>query len=377
MGPRSLLAVALGASLALGVGAALAVGPRPPTLDDAPVTGDVDLAARAMQALGAGGVRALSVAVVDTAAPAGQQVRLAAVGTTAGAGSDPVHPATPFETGSVAKALDGLLLADMVERGEVDLDEPVGVLLPGTPLVGADATLVELATHRSGLPRLPPGSFLPGLLNRWSGADPYDETPADVLAAAAEAGAPGGSEPAYSNLGAAVLGLALAERAGRPWPDLLAERLAEPVGMSATSVATTPEEVPAGGAQPVRANGRAVEAWTAPGYAPAGVGPWSSAEDLAALATALLDGSAPGAAALEPVTAYTGDREIGLHWITSPLEDDTGEEHLVTWHNGGTGGTSTFVGLDRERGRAVVVLATTTRSVDDAALSLLLEAPGA
>ena len=43
----------------------------------------------------------------------------------------------------------------------------------------------------------------------------------------------------------------------------------------------------------------------------------------------------------------------------------------MVWHNGGTAGSSTFVGLDRGAGRAVVLLATTDRTVDDAALALL------
>ncbi|WP_299034017.1 serine hydrolase [uncultured Pseudokineococcus sp.] len=364
----------MGVSVLLGVGATALVGPAPPTLADAPVTGDADLAARAVEALGPEGVRALSVAVVDTTAPPPEQVRLAAVGTTAGAGSPPVDPGTPFETGSVAKALDGLLLADMVDRGEVRLDERVGDLVPGSPLAAdGEATLQELATHRSGLPRLPRSALLPALMSRYSGGDPYSGAPADLLEDAAGAGAPGGAEPEYSNLGAAVLGQALAERAGRPWPDLLAERVLDPVGMTSTSVATTPAEVPVEGAEPVRANGSEVEPWTAAGWAPAGVGPWSTAEDLARLATALLEASAPGARALEPVTEHSEDREIGLHWIVSSETAGDGGEHVVTWHNGGTAGSRTFVGLDRQRGRAVVVLASTDRSVDAAAVELLLQ----
>jgi len=146
--------------------------------------------------------------------------------------------------------------------------------------------------------------------------------------------------------------------------------------MTSTTVAATPADLPAGRAEPVRGSGAQAAPWTAAGWAPAGIGTWSTAADLARLSTALLEGSAPGARALEPVDEYTGDRRIGLHWIVSPLTADDGDEHVLTWHNGGTGGSSTFVGLDRERGRAVVVLAATDRSVDDAALDLLLqEAP--
>jgi len=205
--PRLRLALALGVSVLLGTGATALVGPAPPTLADAPVTGDADLAARAVAALGPEGVRALSVAFIDTTAPAPERVRLAAVGTTASPGGEPVDPSTPFETGSVAKALDGLLLAHMVEAGEVRLEERVGDLVPDSPLAAdGDATLQELATHRSGLPRLSRSALLSGFLSAYTGGDPYSGEPADLLEDAAGAGAPGGAEPSYSNLGAAVLG---------------------------------------------------------------------------------------------------------------------------------------------------------------------------
>ena len=64
-----------------------------------------------------------------------------------------------FEIGSVTKVFTSLLLADMVQRGEVALTDPIGKYLPADVKVpernGHAITLEDLATHTSGLPRMP------------------------------------------------------------------------------------------------------------------------------------------------------------------------------------------------------------------------------
>ena len=71
---------------------------------------------------------------------------------------------TLFEIGSVSKTFTALLLALAVERGEVKLDDPVRALLPAdwpVPRRGErEITLLELATHTSGLPNNPPNLTL-------------------------------------------------------------------------------------------------------------------------------------------------------------------------------------------------------------------------
>ena len=69
----------------------------------------------------------------------------------------PATPDTIAEIGSIGKVFTAFLLADMVERGDVALDDPVRKFLPSSVTVpsfgGKDITLVDLATHTSGLPR--------------------------------------------------------------------------------------------------------------------------------------------------------------------------------------------------------------------------------
>src|SRR5215813_3549741 len=66
---------------------------------------------------------------------------------------------TIFEIGSVSKVFTALVLADMVNRKEVNLDDPAAKYLPENVRMpernGKSITLLDLATHRSGLPPLP------------------------------------------------------------------------------------------------------------------------------------------------------------------------------------------------------------------------------
>lgn len=77
-----------------------------------------------------------------------------------------VDGGTVFEIGSITKIFTSLLLADMVCRGEVNLNDPAGKFLPGSVRMpersGRAITLLDLATHRSGLPPLPGNMKLDG-----------------------------------------------------------------------------------------------------------------------------------------------------------------------------------------------------------------------
>lgn len=106
--------------------------------------------------------------------------------------------------------------------------------------------------------------------------------------------------------------------------------------------------------------------WTGAAIGPAG-GIRASIEDMAVLMQSLLNGTAPGLAALDPVVAFAGrDVRIGAAWITMDVRGRT-----ITWHNGGTGGFRSWIGLDRAAGTGVVILSATSASVDPAGFRLL------
>ncbi|MFY1695115.1 MULTISPECIES: serine hydrolase domain-containing protein [unclassified Solwaraspora] len=337
-------------------------------------TGDAALAAEVRAVIDdPGGYRGLAVArIVDG------QVRTAGLGdrTTglAGASGEPVTPDTPFEIGSIGKTLTGMVLADQIADGQVDADTTLAEALPdqefGDPAVG-EITLAELASHRSGLPRLPPVGLAETLtmsLGALRGTDPYTGLDTDRIRetlADAEVG-DGRGEVDYSNFGMALLGIALAEQADTSFPELVRREIFDPLGLADTGYALDGAAVPDGAATGGMASGKATEPWQASGLAGAGIGPWSTAPDLATLVAAMLDGSAPGADAAQARFDAGEDSRIGYSWFTTSYD---GRE--IVWHNGATSGFRSYVGYDPATGDAVVVLGNTDKGVEPIGLSLL------
>src|SRR6202162_2452563 len=107
--------------------------------------------------------------VVGVVEPTGR--RVVASGNLANGDPRTLDGDTIFEIGSITKVFTSLLLADMVNRKEVALDDPAAKYLPEhlrMPERGGKAiTLLDLSTHSSGLPRVP------GNLNPKDPTNPY------------------------------------------------------------------------------------------------------------------------------------------------------------------------------------------------------------
>lgn len=265
-----------------------------------------------------------------------------------------------FEIGSVSKAITGLLYADACERGEVRPSTSLGELLPLGDCPAGQLTLASMSTHSSGLPRLPPYP------DRWQrsyslwrhGRNPYGEDLAELLAQARRVRLKS-PRPRYSNLGFELLGHAVAAAAGLTFRVLVAERLSNPLGLTSTYVPATNSNLGPRALSGSNRKGRSQDPWVGEALGPAG-GIRSTIGDMATLAGALLDGSAPGVAALDPVASFAGPAaRIGAAWMTLEAKGRT-----VTWHNGATGGFSSWIGLDRETGTAAVLLSATAGSLD-------------
>jgi CubicO group peptidase (beta-lactamase class C family) len=282
-----------------------------------------------------------------------------------GAGLD-----TEYEIGSVAKTMTSLLFADAVDSGALRADTAVGSLLDLNDSPAAGVTLEELASHRSGLPRIAGGmreranAIVAVLRHR----NPYTADLPRLLAHAKAARIFARGQFSYSNLGAALLGQALAVHAGTAYPDLLDHDLFTRLGMTRSTTPLTSHDLPAGAPTGWNAHGRGEQAWTLGAYAPAG-GVRSTPADMARYAQALLDRTAPGLSALEPRWDADNETRVGYAWFTDRLDGVD-----VTWHNGTTGGFSSMLALDPEHAAAVIVLANTAVALDDIAIPLLLDA---
>lgn len=352
------------AAVVTGVLTALLVGPNPPSLSEA-TTGDRDLARQVRTVLDTGdGYRGVEVALLENG-----KVRFAGLGSAGPDDATRVDDDTRFEIGSIPKAFTGMLLADLAQAGEVRLDERVGDLVPGSALAKTgDATLEELASHRSGLPRLPlqPAFMARATLANLTGGNPYRGTEQEVLDWAGSAGPAGKSDPSYSNFGVSVLGDALAADQRTSYPELLTKRVLAPLGMADTTLAVDEAALPDPRASGSSRSGRPQVPWLASGFTPAGIGAWSTSADLARLLQRILDGDAPGIQATQARWDFGDGDRIGLGWITSIVNG-----RVITWHNGGTGGFRSFIGFDAAANRAVVMLSNTSAPVDSAAFELL------
>ena len=155
----------------------------------------------------------------------------------------PLDGATVFQLGSLTKVITGLLLADMVARGEVALDDPVSGLLPANVsmiVTGRPITLRDLATHTSGLPSMPDNFDIHGQ------PDPYEAYSVDELWSFLSSHKPDrapGTAYEYSNLGVSLLGRALALRKGTSYEELVRERVLVPLGMNSTSITLGPDQL--------------------------------------------------------------------------------------------------------------------------------------
>ena len=268
----------------------------------------------------------------------------------------PATPDTIVEIGSIGKVFTAFLLANMVERGEVALDDPVGKYLPATVTVpsfqGKAMTLADLATHTSGLPR----DSVPVDLE--SDRSPYEGYTAEQLYAFLGRfrleRAPG-SKWEYSNVGTGLLGHALALRAGAGYEDLVRRRLFDPLGMTGTRITFDAEQ------QARRATGHngkllPLPPWTGGVIAPAG-GWNSTAADMLTFAADVLDEKSPRRAVYARMTSVTRpgagqgvQQALGWEMFRYRTNDMLG-------HNGGTFGFEARLVVDMTRKRAVIAWA--------------------
>jgi len=275
----------------------------------------------------------------------------------------PAKPDSVFEIGSISKTFTALILAQMIEQHKVRLDEPVRELLPPNTVAkptGSEITLLDLSDQHSGLPRMP-DNFAPA-----DPTNPYADYNAKLLYAyiakqgvALPANAPFG----YSNLGVGLLGQALANRAGKPYAELLHDQVTGPLGMTETAITLTPS-MQSRFIQGYDGSHNPAHAWDLDALAGAG-GIRSTAADmltyleaqlhpdhLPATATSAPNGKTlPAAIALDHILhADVGNgMHIALNWFQY---DATGS----FWHNGGTGGFSSYAIFNPAQDFAVIVL---------------------
>ncbi|MDA8019339.1 MAG: beta-lactamase family protein, partial [Thermoanaerobaculia bacterium] len=274
-----------------------------------------------------------------------------------------VQEATQFQIGSVTKPFTNLLLAEMVSSGDVTYETTIGEILgddfqPGNAGLRG-ITLLQLATHSSGLPRLPAN------LNP-AGNDPYAEYGASELMAGLEitrAQQPLGDFYSYSNFGAGLLGHLLGRVDGRGYFAALGARVLEPLGLGATGPA------PQGDVAEAFTGGQKVPAWTFRDSLAGAGALWSTTGDLAKVAQIYLGGdSGLRHASAKDLEIVKRAEPYSVTRVWHRCETSRGP---VVWHNGRTAGHGSFLGFSPDTGEGVAILVAGDADVTSFGLKLL------
>jgi serine-type D-Ala-D-Ala carboxypeptidase/endopeptidase len=249
---------------------------------------------------------------------------------------------TLFEIGSASKVYAALLLADASVRGELGLDDsidsvlPTGVRFPGGP----GPTWRQLSTHTAGLPHTPPnltktdrGPKEPySIQELWEAVSMTTRAPPTYT---------------YSNFGVGLLAECLGELRGVPYPQLLNERVLQPVGLQHTGFLDPPKGRGRDGKHVYNRNFEGIR----------GAGAMDSTviDQMTWLQTWLDPDRTPLAAAIR-VAAERHDiaglgEERGLGWRVLYKE-----ERAFYYHTGTTNGYNTFMGFEPLSGVGVVIL---------------------
>jgi D-alanyl-D-alanine-carboxypeptidase/D-alanyl-D-alanine-endopeptidase len=294
----------------------------------------------------------------------------------------PATEKTLYRIGSINKVFTTTLLIEMRDAGDIALDDPISDYLPEDaqapePLPGGaeEITLRHLATHTSGLPRMPVN------LSGREG-DPYNDYPVEALwsgLAETRLERPIGQRFSYSNFGAGLLGQLLTVAADEDsYETLLANRILEPLGMETATFEPDPDDervaVEYGGLLGLKP----VPSWRMGALNPAG-GLAASAEDMAqfvalhlragaADSEVISGGSLFEAHAVQRLASADWDTGVGLGWIIQP-DAEIGED--IVWHNGGMAGSRSWLGLAPGAQVGVVLLTNSDREADELGLKLL------
>jgi uncharacterized protein (TIGR02145 family) len=274
---------------------------------------------------------------------------------------------TLYGIGSITKLFTCFLLADMVKRGELNLDDPISKFLPDTlktpAFNGKEITLYDLATHTSGLPQRP---------NNLSPANPenpyadyslqqlYDFLSKFKLTREI------GFEYKYSNIGVGLLGYILTQKSGLNYETLVRKRICEPLNLNSTLI-TLPTKLQLNVATPYNNDGQAVNDWT---FSPVFLGSGSlksTVNDMLIFIKANLGLIHSSLTSTFEITHVKNpDNNISLGWH---IWNEFGTTNYG--HGGSSVGYKSFIGFNKENKIGVIVFSNKTDAVMDIGLHVL------
>ena len=294
-----------------------------------------------------------------------------------------------YRTGSISKTVTAVAMMRAVERGFIDLDQPLSEIFPATArfpgaMAGAPVpTVRQFASHTSGLVREPDWDIAAsGPIGIWQ------ERVVESIPLSRFQNAPG-VEYSYSNIGYGTLGLAVARAVGRPFMEFVEEDVFKPLGMTSSTFVIGPELAPRltvgyvnrgdgnpDPEQPTREHaGR--------GYKVPNGGVYSTVGDLARFMGALQGRASPAILSDESVaemsrvhTPEDPDNGYGLGVMIRTTDDGA----RLIGHSGSVAGYNAYMLFEPESGLGVVLLRNYNQgeaSLGAAGQELLVELLGA
>jgi D-alanyl-D-alanine-carboxypeptidase/D-alanyl-D-alanine-endopeptidase len=309
--------------------------------------------------------------VVGVIEPQGR--RIISVGHRNAGDSRPLDGEAVFEIGSVTKVFTALLLADMVTKKEVALSDPVAKYLPADAKIpetnGRPITLVDLATHTSGLPFMPENA--PPLND--PAAAKYSVADLKHYVAGYQLKRDIGTEWEYSNIGYWVLSEALSSRAGMDYETLVRKRIIAPLKLTNTDFAVSPKMKKnlAIGHDAALQPAPAVTELPIYSIMPAAGSLYSTANDLLIFLSVAMGYEHSSDATAIQATMNTrrptgGGNEQALGWTVIGKGDDE-----LIYRDGGTYGFASSMAWNPKKRIGVVVLSNQLGDVNDIARHLL------
>jgi CubicO group peptidase (beta-lactamase class C family) len=260
-----------------------------------------------------------------------------------------VNGDTVFQIRSMTCTFTGLLLQDMIERGEMQLDDPVAKYLPLSVKVpvqnGKEITLRHLVTETSGLPR-------PNNLDSKRADNPYAEYTTEKMYAFVsncQLTNDPGIKYEHGGVGMGLLGQAIALKAGSDYESLVVDRICRPLNMDSTRIVLTPE-----------LKSRLATHYIPLGY-PISTLDWGALAPLAGLHSTVNDLMKYVASlGLKPSTLTPLMERNAIHFPVAGVPRRKAQFHQGNEVVNCAGGGCAYAGFDRIQRRCVVVLSTTT-----------------
>lgn len=261
-----------------------------------------------------------------------------------------------YELGALTQVFTGTLLALLVDRGEARLDTPLKEVIP-LPLLPDEAagriTLEQLATHTSGMPRVPANLRTP----QQNPADPYAHYSAELFGAFLRSYHPRHPPPrpyAESVIGLGVLGHALSRRMRLNYGHAVRDLLCTPLRLSDTTAVRLSEDQERRLLPGHSTRGGTVPGWTFPALPGAGA-LRSTVPDLLRFLDANLGREDAGLGRALRLThsprLKARGGHAGLGWRVSNVEGKP-----VVWRSAVTGGYSGFMGFSADAETGVALL---------------------